>query len=58
VGTVASGKRPVYNVYDTDISTSYAVYAQLTTAGALTVNWGTAPGTSTSYTVRFIYLLA
>lgn len=58
VGTVVSGKRPVYNVYATDVSTSYAVYAQLTTAGALTVYWGTAPGTSTSYTACFVYILA
>lgn len=57
-GTVVSGKRPVYNVYATDVSTSYAVYAQLTSSGALTVYWGTAPGTSTSYTIRFIYILA
>ena len=58
VGTVVSGKRPVYNVYATDVNSSYAVYAQLTTAGALTVYWGTAPSTTGSYTVRFIYLLA
>jgi hypothetical protein len=58
VGTVASGKRPVYNVYATDVNSSYAVYAQLTTAGALTVYWGTAPSTTGSYTVRFIYILA
>jgi len=57
-GTVVSGKRPVYNVYATDVSTSYAVYAQLTTAGALTVYWGTAPSTTGTYTVRFIYILA
>lgn len=57
-GTVVSGKRPVYNVYATDVSTSYAVYAQLTSSGALTVYWGTAPSTSTSYTIRFIYILA
>jgi hypothetical protein len=58
VGTVVDGKRPVYGVYATDVSSSYAVYAQLSTAGALTVYWGTAPGTTGSYTIRFIYLLA
>lgn len=58
VGTVVSGKRPVYNVYATDVNSSYATYAQLTTAGALTVYWGTAPSTSTSYNIRFIYILA
>lgn len=57
-GTVVSGKRPVYNVYATDVSSSYAVYAQLTSAGALTVYWGTAPSTSASYTIKFVYILA
>lgn len=57
-GTVVSGKRPVHNVYATDVNSSYATYAQLTTAGALTVYWGTAPSTSTTYIIRFIYILA
>ena len=58
VGTVLSGKRPVHNVYATNVSSGYAAYAQLTTGGALTVYWATAPTTATSYTIRFVYILA
>lgn len=58
VGTVVSGKRPVYAVYATDVSSSYAVYGVLNADGTLNVYWGTAPSTSTGYVVRFIYLLA
>jgi hypothetical protein len=58
VGTIVSGKRPADNVYATDISSGYAAYGQLTTGGALTVYWATAPTTATSYTIRFIYILA
>lgn len=58
VGTVVSGKRPVYAVYATAVTSAYAPYAQLATNGALTVYWSTAPSASTGYTVRFVYLLA
>ena len=58
VGTVVSEKRPVYGVYATDVNSSYATYAQLTSSGALMVYWGTAPSTTGTYTIRFIYILA
>lgn len=58
VGTVASEKRPVYNVYATAVGTANAIYAQLASDGTLTVYWATAPSASTSYTIRFIYILA
>lgn len=58
VGTVVSGKRPVYSVYATDVGSANAREGQLTTAGALTVYWNTAPSTTGTYTVRFIYILA
>jgi hypothetical protein len=58
VGTVVNGKRPVYSVYATDVGSAGAREGQLTTAGALTVYWNTAPSTTGSYTVRFIYILA
>ena len=58
VGTVVSGKRPTYAVYATAVTSSYVSYAQLAADGALTVYWASAPSTSGSYTVRFVYLLA
>lgn len=58
VGTVVSGKRPTYAVYATAVTSSYVPYAQLAADGALTVYWASAPSTSMSYTIRFVYLLA
>lgn len=57
-GTVVSGKRPVYAVYATAITSSNAPYASLDTDGTLSVYWSSAPGTSTNYVIRFVYLLA
>ena len=58
VGTVVSGKRPVYAVYATAVTSAYAPYAQLAADGTLSVYWSAAPSATTSYVIRFIYLLA
>lgn len=58
VGTVVEGKRPVYAVYATAVTSSNAPYATLAADGAMSVYWASAPGTSTGYTIRFVYLLA
>ncbi len=58
VGTVVEGKRPVYAVYATAVTSSNAPYATLAADGAMSVYWSSAPGTSTGYIVRFVYLLA
>ena len=57
-GTVVSGKRPVYAVYATAITSSNAPYATLAADGELSVYWSSAPGTTTNYTIRFVYILA
>ena len=57
VGTVVSGKRPAFIRYES-VTTSYAVYCSLTSAGALSVYWGTAPSPSTNYTMSLVYPLA
>ena len=58
VGTVVEGKRPVYAVYATAVTSSNATYATLAADGAMSVYWASAPGTSNGYTIRFVYLLA
>lgn len=56
VGTVVSGKRPVQAAYGNSTS-RYVTYTQITTAGAMTVYWNTAPSSDSTYTFKFMYLL-
>lgn len=57
VGTMVSGKRPTYNQNGEIVSTAVST-SQIATNGALTATFNSAPSTSTTYYVRFIYILA
>jgi hypothetical protein len=58
IGTIASGKRPAYNQYESGKNTATILWAQVATNGTLTASFTTAPSSSATYYVRFIYILA
>lgn len=56
IGTVVSGKRPVARADGVGYSVSISS-CRILNSGEITVNFGSAPSTSSTYSVTFVYLL-